>query len=360
MARILFYVDQFYLGGGSRVASILINGLIERNHEVLVFTDTSKPFTYKLKQETTIIGCKLEDDSKGGIRRFVSRLTRMRNQIKTYNPDVIIAFLANEFFEIYLASFGLGIPIIASDHTSMGRDLGPRINFIRKRLYSLAKHTTILTKKDFKILGKRNPGKIVVYNPLTFEPVDNMPLKEKTILCVGRIDAWEVKGFDIMLKIWSNINNQFPEWRLKIAGPGSENSICIIKQMINKLNCEDSVILLGQVNDMEYEYSKAAIFALSSRVEGFPMVLTEAMSQGCACISFEMQGAVKEIITNEVDGIIIKDRDENVFTNKLAELMHQNNYRLTLGKGAINNVKKFSTTHFMEKWETIISSALKR
>ena len=160
-------------------------------------------------------------------------------------------------------------------------------------------------------------------NPLTFTPIvvaedgemindlGTVIEKEKIILAAGRLNDWKCKGWDLLIKAWALINGQetmgngqindqslaLSGWRLQIAGTGSEQDFSFLKQLCKENDVEDSVEFLGYRTDMKELYQKASIFCLSSRSEGLPMVLIEAMSQGCAPVACENLGRTKEIIT---------------------------------------------------------------
>ena len=354
--KVLLFVDQLFLGGAGRVASLLVQGLDKLGYNVTVVTDKKMGIKYDLPSDTNVLQiyrCK-STNIFDKIINLLKRLVYTRKLVKKENPNVIITFLPHIFFDIKLATLGLGIPIIASDHTSMSRDLGVWVNFLRHYFYSLADAVTILTEKDKRYLGKKLPNKVVVYNPLTFIPISNICERNNNILCAGRINQWDVKGFDRMIEIFGKLSKKYHGWTLDIAGYGSDNSFRLLKELAKKHKIENSVRFLGQVDDMQTLYKNSMIFALPSRVEGFPMVLIEAMSQGCACISFEMQGAVKEIINDELDGIIVKDNNIDEFINKLDSIMQDSEKRNKLSLNAINNVSRFSMNNFIDNWNIII------
>ena len=359
--KILLFVDQLFLGGAGRVASLLVQGLHEKGYDVVVVTDKNKgikydlPLTVDVQQIYTCKSVNILDK----VHHFFKRLSYTRKLVKKEAPDIRITFLPHIFFEVKLATMGLNHPIIASDHTSMARDLGHWVNFLRHHFYSFADAVTILTEKDKKYLGKKLPNKVVVYNPLTFIPALKVGEKKNNILCVGRINQWDVKGFDRMIEIFGKLSNKYQGWTLEIAGFGSENNFLILKELVKKHKVEKSVHFLGQVDDMQTLYKESSIFALTSRVEGFPMVLTEAMSQGCACISFEMQGAVREIINNDNDGIIVEDNKIDEFVVKLDALMNNIDKRNKLASNAIKNVERFSFDKFIESWDVLIRGIVK-
>lgn len=112
---------------------------------------------------------------------------------------------------------------------------------------------------------------------------------------------------------------------------------------------------LGQVNDMKTKLSETSIFALPSRVEGFPMVLMEAMSQGCACIAFTLGGACDEMMTNNKSGYIVEDDNLESFSNSLCKLLDNPSIREQLGCNAINDSKRFSVETFIQSWINILN-----
>lgn len=358
--KILFFVDQFYQGGAGRVASILINGLYSRGFEIVIVTDKKREVIYQLPPDIEIIQS-FDKKSKGFFTKALNvfrRFEYIRKIIKSVSPTIIVAFLPRMFFDVKIASWGLKIPIIASDHTSMQYDAGLFTNYIRLNFYAKADALTILTKKDANYLGSKLPNKIVVYNPLTYPVLDVQPQRRKNILCAGRINQWDVKGFDRIIKIWGAIHSKYPDWQLEIAGPCDEKHKNELYKLATECGISDSFKILGLVVDMKSLYAETTIFALPSRVEGFPMVLLEAMSQGCACISFEMKGAINEIIQNNVDGIIVKDDDLCCFQRELERMIANSELLEQLSKNAINSVQKFSVEVFVNQWIKIITSLL--
>lgn len=359
--RLLVLVDQMAVGGGGRVASIMLRGLAARGHEILLETDVSKGFLYEIPDTVTTVQVQYtpgHTDLPGRIKQFIRRIKGRRNIIRNFKPDAIIAYLPLQFTDALLANIGTGIPLIVSDHTAMSRDLGRWTNFVRHHLYGLADCATILTEKDRRYLGKRVKCKEVVYNPLTFPPIEDLSGyadRRKNILCVGRVMSWDVKGFDRIIKIWGRIASQYPEWTLEIAGPGSEEHIAKLMAMAHEAGCDDNLKFLGNIADIKSLYRESSIFALPSRVEGFPMALIEAMSQGCACVSFDLDGAISEIANDNEDCLIVPDNDLDTFEQRLTELLASSDLRRHIASAAIKNVAKYSEERFVEHWQQILN-----
>ena len=359
--RLLVFVDQMAVGGAGRVASIMLRGLVAQGHDIMLETDTSMGVLYDVPPSVQIIPVQYtpgHTDLPGRICQFLRRIKGHRRCIKRFKPDIIISYMSRVFTDILFASIGYDIPLIVSDHTAMSRDLGHWTNFVRHHLYGLADCATVLTEKDRRYLGKRVKCKEVVYNPLTFQPIENLgdyAARRKNILCVGRVSSWDVKGFDRIIRIWGHIAAQYPEWTLEIAGPGSDDKIAQLMSMARNAGCADSLKFLGNIAEIKDLYRESSIFALPSRVEGFPMALIEAMSQGCACVSFDLDGAISEIAIDNKDCLIVPDNDPEAFEQRLVELLDSPELQKRLAGKAIKNVNKYSEHRFIAHWQKIIN-----
>ena len=129
--------------------------------------------------------------------------------------------------------------------------------------------------------------------------------------------------------------------------------------MIAEKGVQDHVKLLGRVSDMKSLYAESSIFALPSRMEGFPMVLMEAMSQGCACVAFSVGGSSDEMMS-EKSGLLIPDGDASSFEAALVRLIENEKEREMFSQNAIKEVSRFSVDFFMDEWEKLINETLKK
>lgn len=285
---------------------------------------------------------------------FTSRI------IKEVSPDVIIVVLPGFLKRIQgaLKIGKLNIPVIVTDHNVYERpDYAPlsktqqKLKFIDSVNYDFL---TVLTEADKRVLEKRMDKDFlkkvfVLPNPLTYKPLERVPEKEKVILAAGRMEIWHCKGFDLLLKAWAMVQGDFPDWKLKIAGGGDNQpllKICI------DLGISNRVEFLGFV-DLKKEYEKAEVFVLSSRYEGFGMVLTEAMSQGCACIACDYKGRQREIISDDSQGIVCQTDDENAIADALRKVVSDDEYRHMLQKNAIERSKYYELPNIMKCWNII-------
>lgn len=359
--KILLVVDQFEDGGAARVACTMCNEFKGRGYDIQVVTSTNREsIKYDLEKEIPLLYAPFRPARRDGLSRFLAMFVtakHIRKHLKSVKPDVVISIQANSYIRAWLANRFLGYPLIVADHTSFARRMDFINTFTRHHLYKYADGISILTKRDEKLLGKKYPQKVVIYNPLTWPLLKEKSTRNKTVLAAGRFEIWRIKGFDLLLTAWGQLSKRFPDWTLQIAGTGTEDNVATVKALIKSNEVQNSVELLGQVVDMKTLYSQTGVFALSSRVEGMPMVLLEAMSQGCPCVAFDVGGASTEMLENG-GGIVVKDGDVEGFQNALSRLMENEDIRESMSDGAVVSAGHFSVDSFMDKWIKLINNSI--
>ena len=127
-----------------------------------------------------------------------------------------------------------------------------------------------------------------------------------------------------------------------------------LRELANKLNINNKVIFIGYHKNPEEYMETSSIFVLSSRCEGFPNVLLEAMAMGMPVISTDCKSGPKEIIHNEKNGLIVKVDDELGLSKAINRLVNNEELRITLSANAVNVRKEYELNKTMQKWEYII------
>ena len=341
--KLLICIDHMTTGGAARVTSILCTGLAQRGFEVVLACDQQRPIVYDCGEQVCIKDNHVTRRGKShmaGVILLIERVQRYKQLIREVQPDLIIGVEPEPYLYAHFASAGLHIPVIAVDHTSYRRKQHWFTSWIRWRAYRWADKVSILSHADEAIVGKCLPNKIVIHNPLSFPICETETKREKLVLCVGRNDAWEVKGLDRMLRIWEGIAPTHPDWQLVIAG-------------VTNNETHPQVQLLGVVKDMQPLYRRAAIFALPSRIEGFPMSLLEAGSQGCPCIAFALGKVTEEIYEDGKSGIIVSDENEQAFAAQLSRLMNDAALRKSFSQAIREEMRRFSVETFIDTWEQL-------
>jgi len=308
-------------------------------------------------------------------------------------------------FISYLAALGLNIPVIMTEHNSFERPASAPMSF-RKKLFKfwinkLYKHITVLTPADKQYIGNRLKNIEVMPNPLFLKPVKVIPSKDKTALAAGRVDDWHYKGFDVLIKSWKkiqdfndnvNVDDNLRDWWLKIAGAGNTNSLNYLKPLLTDADWVQTeggwksekyhIEFLGFQKDMESLYKKSEIFILSSRYEGFGLVLIEAMSQGCAPIACDFKGRQREILCPEgvssskfirhdssassqdsvfevcENGILCEPDNVDELADAIQKMLIDNDYRKTCQQKAIERSKFYSLDNIISRWEDLLKNII--
>lgn len=188
---------------------------------------------------------------------------------------------------------------------------------------------------------------IVIPNPLSFMPEQSAELNNKVVICVGKISFQ--KGQDLLVKAWEIVHQKHPDWQLHLYG--KENL-----DFLDTNNLKNNVHFFPPVKDIENKYLESSIYVMSSRFEGFGMVLTEAMACGVPCISFNCNYGPSDIIEDSVDGLLVENGNIQQLAEKLLILMEDENQRKEMGKKAKENVKRYSMNEVVREWDTLFKN----
>lgn len=194
----------------------------------------------------------------------------------------------------------------------------------------------------------------VIYNPLSFTTSKFSTCNNKQVIAVGRYTYQ--KGFDRLLPAWKIVCEKHPDWVLRIFGGGNKDSLQI---QIDELNIGESCILEPSTPDIIDKYCESSIFVLSSRYEGFGMVITEAMSCGVPPVSFACPCGPKDIITEGEDGLLVPNGDIGALAQKICYLMENETLRKQMGTQAIKNVQRFNINNIALQWKALFEECLK-
>lgn len=354
--KILYFLDTMQFGGAAKKTTMIANELVRRGNEVFIVTDTSMAIGYKLDETIQLIP--LYADGQTLENRFfkvVRKMKRVRSIVKSVNPDVVISVLPHVSFYVKIALLGVRVPIVFSDETSFARKDSHFVHFLRHRFYNVADAVVVLTENDVKLLGKNIPKKVAIHNPVACPEYESaLNSKEKTILAIGPLQEWYIKGFDLLFKAFQPLARVYPEWKIVIAGDAKEPYTTKVEEMIKVSNLEKRVDLLGFRTDIYSVMAKSSVFALSSRVEGFSLSLVEAQSQGCACVSFENHGVINEVSCGGKGVLLVKDGDVEGFTRQLEKLLESPEERKRLSEEGRTVVSAYGIDKVVTQWENLL------
>lgn len=368
--KILIQVHRMIGGGAERVAASWANGLAKLGDDVMILSDHSAG-TYPLDPKVKLIQKDLLSPANNSFIKKLRNKTlaplktfrQIRSILASEKPDAIVNVLYhNHIIALLARCFSRHkCPIIMTDHNPYERPenakmpLRKRINkFFDNRFFD---KVTVLTGPDKDILNRKGIRNVeVLHNPLFLEPVKEIPEKENIVMACGRINDWHYKGFDILMKAWSEIGPRHPEWQLRVVGAGSEANKKKLKQIAGA--GADSLEFVEYTTDIIGEYRKAAIFVLSSRYEGWGLVMVEALSQGCAVIASNYKGRQAEVIRDGENGLLTTPENVGELKNKLNLLIEDKKLRETLQKEAPRNLEEYSEEKTAARLKEIIRSSI--
>jgi glycosyltransferase involved in cell wall biosynthesis len=258
---------------------------------------------------------------------------------------------------------GKGIPVVYERHVSKVIEFNaPGDSWLKRMVVSLKYRLmqalapgfarfVVLTAGNVPEWGQL-PNLVVQPNPLTFYPDRVSTLSNKRVLAIGR-HAYQ-KGFDLLLEAWKLVQEKHPDWRLDLYG--KEDPSLGLQNLAGRLKLESSVHFFEPVSDIENQYLEASVYVLSSRFEGFGMVLTEAMACGVPCVSFDCPCGPSDIIQHEADGLLVSNGDVAGLADAVCRLISDQELRRQMGKNARKNVLRFSRSETVAQWDSLFSA----
>lgn len=361
--KLLFYIHAIDGGGAERVLCTLANRFVNNGHNVIIATNTHKPIVYSIDEKVTLQKLfEFPPANKSIISKFANAI-RLRFKIREiaidYKPDIIVAFMAGMGCRVIFSTFALGIPVIVSEHTNINRNLGSVLEIKKSIFYPFASCITVLTRHDYRLWKKRFKNVVYMPNPIKLNENTLASERKKTVLAVGRVDQWYIKGFDNLIRCWAILCHKFPEWNLKIAGAYQDDTLRMLSKLIKDTDCQN-VYFLGFCQNIKKIMGESEIFCLSSRVEGLPMALIEAMNAGCCCVSFDVQTGPSEIIQNGYSGLIVRNQDNEDLIEKLSTVMSNEQYRHKLSSNAKASIIKYSEDRIVNRWSVLFNKLTKQ
>ncbi|WP_134767250.1 stealth conserved region 3 domain-containing protein [Nocardioides sp. 1609] len=202
-------------------------------------------------------------------------------------------------------------------------------------------------------LGGLAPTTVVVPNPLPLGFTPRSTLDSRLITTAGRLVG--EKQFGRLVEAFALVADDLPGWRLRLCGEGPQR-VELLRQ-VRKWNLWDRVELPGTVTDMAAEWAKASVVALSSKAEGYPLVLQEAMAAGVPAVSFDCPSGPREIIDHDVNGLLVAPQSVNGLASALRRIAGDDDLRRRLGRGALETARQWDAAAVAERWVGIFSAA---
>ena len=225
----------------------------------------------------------------------------------------------------------------------------PRLTRDIRRHYQRLSALTVLTEADARDYG---PFARVHLIPTALPALGGgvASLDDRVVVAAGRLNSQ--KGFDLLVAAYARVAREHPDWRLRIYGGGPERAA--LERQVQQLGLQAHVELCGPTRKLGEAFSRAGLFVLSSRFEGFGMVIVEAMSKGLPVVSFDCPRGPADIVRDGVDGILVPPEDVDALAAALGVLMADDERRRRYGAAALENARRFDVAAISERWERLL------
>ena len=377
--KIVYCIQSVHNSGGmERVLANKANYLVEKlNYEVVIITTDRKNrssfFQFSPKVKFIDLGINYEDTpqnlsiNKLFVQKSKMALHRKRlaDCLKQIKPDISISMFGMEVQ--FLHRIKDGSKKVLEFHFSKRYKIieaksFKEICFQRVRLMfwnAIIPHYDkfiVLTNRDFKDWGSPKNG-CVIPNMIIGKKDGKIKLGKKcnhTVMAAGRLTYQ--KGFDMLINAWQEVKKKYPDWILRIFGEGEQRKF--LQEKIKSMGLEGYVFLEGRVNNLMDYMIESDVYVMSSRYEGFPMVLLEAMAVNIPCVSFDCPCGPSDIITNKIDGVIVTSNDVKELSTAIQDIIKDESYRNFLKSNIRKKIEKFSENKIMNQWDSLFNALI--
>ena len=367
MKKICFLIGNYNHGGGTeRVTSQIANGLVEKGYEISVISiehglnpcfETSKKIKLFELQHNEIFP--YSNRNKIKFRLWCFKKTKsikksFENVIKKILPELVIAVDIQCYRIIDSFRRKYNYKTIGWEHFALLVRNGLGVNYSRYLAIKHASKLLVLSDGDLHDYQTKYPNArnlMRLYNPLAFMPTKTSDMNNKVVIAAGRYVSQ--KNFDSLLEAWYKMGSETQDWELRIYGDGIDKGK--LQDLIEKYGLTNAK-LMPYAKHLDEEMDKASIFALSSRYEGWGLVLIEAQAKGLPCVSFNCKHGPSEIITDGVNGFLVTPNDTDEFAEKLSALMRNYKLRKRFSDNAQKDLYKFDIDYIISQWVAMLES----
>lgn len=367
--RLVFAISSLGMGGAQRVAINLIREWQARGWKItLVVTfsggGSSSYYDIPVGVEVVYLADLVKSRWGGRIAGQLRRVFALRRLIKVRQADRVLAFVTDANLFAIAASFGLGIKVIVSERNYPPAEGGSRLyGKARLLLYPYADRVVIQTYRGLEWVARAIPTArgMAIANPVvlplptslpTLDPTVLLDAETRLILAAGRLVP--EKGFDVLIDAFACCCDRQSRWQLAIVGEGPERAA--LEHRIAAADLIGRVHLFGPAGNIADWYQRAEIFALTSRYEGFPNTLLEAMAHGCAVVSFDCDTGPADMIVNNENGLLLgRLPDTETLAQALNTLMTDDQRRQSLANAARGVSQRFSMAAILTQWDIALN-----
>lgn len=346
-------------GGGERVAVSLANELTKK-YEVHLIGITTKQSDLFFGINSQVKYSNFFDHRV----RLSKNILKISKMLKKYflDNEIEVAFGIGIFSNIFLSLSGIGIStkVVLCDHTNSitaNRELSKKVQ--RYVGTKLADKIITLTQEDRKNYIRKygiSENRIAYIYNWKENRLSNIPYNDEStkIVTVGRFDYQ--KGYDYLIQVAKKVLAKMPDWTWEIYGSGKQDEVDKIRDLITENDLQDKLVIKGLEKNQNLIYGDKGIYVMTSRYEGLPLVLLEAQQYNLPIVSFRCPTGPSEIVEDGVNGYLIDCYDTDKMSEKLLELMKNDDLRQSFSDHAKDTMDKFDKNKILNQWIELIET----
>lgn len=357
--------STFNSGGMERMLTVIANALCVDYHiTVITAFNNGRPDFFGFEEGVRRVDLGIVRDDFAPKRLRQEYKARLEQYLVDNPQDVTISLGSLEYFflsvlkdgskKVLWFHFALNYDMMTchvSRFRAVNRLVGTLKTYRRLLVASKYDHVICLSKEDLKRWRRLLSNVSQIYNPITITKTKNPDYSAKRVIAVGRLDGQ--KGFDLLIEAWKLVYERFPDWSLDIYGEGDLREP--LQRQIDDLGLSGSIVLRGRTQNISQEYARHSIMVLSSRFEGFGLVLCEASACGIPQVSFNCESGPSEIIEDHKSGILVKRvGDIQGLAFALGELMSSEDVRRRMGQYAWLLSHRFDLSEIVKQWHKLL------
>lgn len=355
LMKICFVCVSLRPGGTERIVSRMANHLVRKYHVTLVTLAATATF-YPVAPKVEVVKPTFGARSSEGFGWYGRLLRYLRLTFRKAKPDLVLCFGESIAPLVLPLSRLANARVLVFNRASPITSLRGMRGWINPIIYPLAHKVVVQTHASVELLRHRYRGCRfhVLPNPIDV-PAEVLPMscRDRVIINVGSLGGHKnqqglIRAFGAL-----NLNKR---WRLDFVGDGPDRTR--LEVLSESLGLVDRVRFLGKRDDVGKLLQQARIFAFSSLTEGFPNALAEALSAGCACLSYDCPTGPRELIADGVNGLLVPNNDEKAFQTALARLAKSGERQAQLGRAARQRILEFDQNRVLAHLDALVESTL--
>ncbi|MDO4707988.1 MAG: glycosyltransferase family 4 protein [Porphyromonadaceae bacterium] len=374
---IAYCLQGLYVRGGvERIVTLKANYWAERGHRVyiLVTEGEGRPLAFDLSELVEVVN--LNIDYRADFALSAWRRQLRLGQKKRLHRRLLEEFCARTSPDIVVSTFFEEATILPSltdssrkvlelhtsrpfytlrypPHLGWRRYFGRLQSWLRGRTARSYDHFVVLTPSEMKEWGEVQRISAIP-NPMSMQAEWGDRYEAKRVIAVGRFEY--EKNFSALIDIWARVAQRYRDWTLELVGSGYLRGA--YEQQITALELEGRVVLTEPSSAIEQKYQASSIIAMTSRVEGFGMVLIEGMSQGLPAVAFDCPNGPRDIICDGEDGFLLPMGDTQGFVDRLSRLIEDRELYERLSRQAVCSAQRFAQERVFPMWEQLFTQLL--